>query len=430
LILREPPAPGARGVPLCQLGEDALTAAARWAKSMQASTLCIQGPPGTGKTFTAAHAINALLQQGRRVGITSNSHKAIENLLRECHRQNPQLRSLYVTNGGEEIAADCPGVTIAKSIDAFDAYEGGLVAGTAWLFAREEWAGALDHLFIDEAGQVCLANTAAVASAAGNLVILGDQMQLEQPVQGAHPGESGRSALDYYLEGHATVPPELGLFLGVTHRLHPEICQFISDLVYEGRLQPALGNASRKIFVGRTALAGIRFMPVEHEGNCQACNEEVAAVVALARQLLGAAKFGPDGRPAGTIGLEDILLIAPYNAQVRRLRAALPNARVGSIDRFQGQQADVVILSMCSSFGEYGSRGLDFILDKNRMNVALSRALSLAVVIGDPRIATSPGESVDAMRRINLYCRLVRDHGEKNPPGPAPVGQPLSAGVV
>lgn len=256
-----------------------------------------------------------------------------------------------------------------------------------------------------------------MAAAAENLVLIGDQMQLEQPVQGTHPGESGLSVLEYYLDGHATVPTTLGLFLAETRRLHPEICRFVSDLVYDGRLQAIAGNENRRIVLSKsgnliTTAAGIVFSPLEHDGNTQASAEEVDRVLAITKEIVGQPKVGADGKPDGKITLNDVLFVAPYNMQVRRLREALPvGARVGSVDKFQGQEAEVVIVSMCSSFGEYGSRGIEFILDRNRMNVALSRARTLAIVVGDPRIATTPAYSIDTMRRINLYCRLIRKHG-------------------
>lgn len=419
LLMREAPQLAGKDQSLRRTNEDVVDAAIRCVQLMKRSTLCVQGPPGTGKTYTAARAILALRAAGKNVGVTSNSHKAIENLLRECHAlSDGNFSPLYVTNNpSEELLRDCPGIVLSRSAEAHSRYSGGLVAGTAWLFSREEWTTELNHLFVDEAGQVSLANMAAMVAATENLILIGDQMQLEQPVQGAHPGESGLSALEYYLDGHATVPTTLGLFLGETRRLHPDICRFVSDLVYDGRLQAIAGNENRRIVLSKsgkliTTDAGIVFSPLEHEGNTQASAEEVERILAITKELVGRPKIGPDGKPNGKITINDILFVAPYNMQVRRLREALPaGARVGSVDKFQGQEAEVVIMSMCSSFGEYGSRGIEFILDRNRMNVALSRAQTLAIVVGDPRIATTPASSIDAMRRLNLYCRLVREHG-------------------
>ena len=418
LFWRQPPRLKGKAQTLRRSGETVVDAAVRCVASMSDATLCIQGPPGTGKTYTAARSILSLLATGKKVGITSNSHKAIQNLLCECYKlADGEISSLYVSNSPpEDLLALCTGLETCASGDAHNRYVGGLISGTAWLFARPEWAGELDHLFIDEAGQVSLANVAAMSAATSNLVLMGDQMQLEQPVQGTHPGESGMSALDYYLNGHATVPANLGLFLGETRRLHPAICRFVSDLVYDGRLKSAPGNENLSIKRPASSKfikvdAGIVFSPVEHDGNIQASDEELARILTITRQLLRRPKTGRDGKPGGVVKIEDILFVAPYNMQVRKMRDRLPTgARVGSVDKFQGQEADIVILSMCSSFGEYGSRGLEFILDRNRMNVALSRARTLAIVVGDPRIATSPANSIDAMRRINLFCCIVQEH--------------------
>lgn len=411
--------------PLRAPGEDIVKAAVRIAAGMQTSTLCLQGPPGTGKTTTAAFMIKALLGQGKRVGVTSNSHKAILNLLRSCNTQlQGTLSGIKVgTDPADPFFVEAPRmVAVETSTTALATYQGGVVAGTAWLFARPDWIGQLDYLFVDEAGQVSVANLTAMSRSTTNIVLLGDQMQLEQPTQGSHPGESGLSVLNYYLRGHATIPDSLGLFLPESRRMHPEVCRFVSDLAYEGRLKASPGNERRRLLptnkngVLDAIEAGIIFDPMVHDGNVQASDEEVARVVELASQLVGRELTDRDGRVTGKLSWADILFVAPYNMQVRKLRAALPaDARVGSVDKFQGQEAPVVFVSMCSSYGEYGSRGIEFILDPNRMNVAISRAQVLAVVVGDPRIALTPAGNIPGMRRLNLYCRLIQQCQLKHP---------------
>ena len=358
--------------------------------------------------------ILALVEAGKSVGITSNSHKAIENLLLACARQSPAFRALKM-GGSEDISTRCPQITrVSQNKEADERFSGGVIGGTAWLFSREEWANRLDYLFVDEAGQVSLANLVAMSRSTANLVVLGDQMQLEQPTQGSHPGESGESILNYYLQKHATIPPELGLFLPITHRLQPEICRFISEMIYESRLQPAPGNEKRRLEAKRTGEtlglpeAGLLFVPVEHEGNVQASAEEAEAIARIIADLEGRTVYGPDGVAQGKFGPQNLLVVAPYNMQVRKLRELLPGQRIASVDKFQGQEADVVIVSMCSSFGEYGSRGLEFILDENRLNVAISRARTLAIVVGDPRIARTAAGTIPGMHRLNLYCRLTQ----------------------
>jgi len=419
LLLRQPPQISGRvkGTTLLKSGESPSEAALRVARSMRESTLCIQGPPGAGKTETGAQIIAELLGRGKKVGITSNSHKAIFNLLQAVGQKLPGGVS------GCGCVRDVPEDFIQKhptfqfnetNAAAAGAHVDGLIAGTAWLFARDDMVERLDYLFVDEAGQVSLANVAAMSRAAANLVLLGDQMQLEQPVQGAHPGQSGASALGYYLQDHAVIPDDLGIFLASTFRMHPKLCRFVSEMVYEGRLQAESGN-ERQVLHLPTGIrwlrktAGILFSAVAHEGNSQCSDEEVARVAAIVKELLTCRLTKKSGKPR-RLELNDILCVAPYNMQVRRLQAALPaDARIGSVDKFQGQQAAVVIISMCSSFGEAGPRGLSFLLDKNRINVALSRATTLAIVVGDPRLVYSPANSIADVERINLYCRLVAD---------------------
>lgn len=412
-------------------GESPLDAALRVTRVMQGGCLVIQGPPGTGKTFTAAHVILDLLARNKRVGVTSNSHKAIVNVLEACgecaRKAGEQLVGIKVGGGGVgKLFDENSGIRhVEDNPDGRGAYNGGIVGGTAWLFARPEWEGVLDFLFVDEAGQVPLANVVAVARSSANLILLGDQMQLEQPVQGSHPGDAGLSALQYALKDikmsqpdspvfHAVIPSDYGIFLGESRRMHPSVCSFISDSIYEGRLKSHPDCANQKIACLPAlnglvkAEHGILFCGVEHDGNIQRSDEEAAQVKRIFDELLGRQFTGKDG--AGRVlTLDDFLFVAPYNAQVRALTEALPNqARVGSVDKFQGQEAPVCIISLCSSFGEYGSRGLSFILDRNRMNVAISRAKCLAIVVADPRIAMNEAGTIEEMMLTNLFCKIVR----------------------
>ena len=356
-------------------GEVATDAAIRVARSMTSGCLVVQGPPGTGKTYTAAYVINTLLASGKRVGIASNSHKAVVNLLIECGKlARDNGRSLQgIKVGGEHeglLFADNPALRyVETNKDARAAYANGVIGGTAWLFTLPEWEGTLDFLFIDEAGQVSLANAVAMARCAKNLILFGDQMQLEQPIQGTHPGDAGLSALQYALKDlrtsqpdlpvfHAVVPSDYGLFLGESRRMHPSVCRFISESIYEGRLGSHPDCANQRIALAPDARgivtkeSGVLFIGVEHDGNIQQSDEEVERVKAVYNELLRRPYTASDGSTK-SLALEDFLFITPYNAQVRALQAALPNgARVGSVDKFQGQEAPVCILSLCSSYGE------------------------------------------------------------------------------
>jgi predicted RecB family nuclease len=415
--------------PVHKAGETAVDAVTRVSGAMNGGCLVVQGPPGTGKSYTASRVITSLLAAGKKVGVASNSHKAVVNLLIACGNAARERGQHLV---GIKVGGEATGPVFTENVnlrylesttEAFAAYSNGIVGGTAWLFTRPEWEGTLDFLFIDEAGQVSLANAVAMARCAKNLVLLGDQMQLEQPIQGGHPGDAGLSVLQYALKDtktsrpdahvlHPVVPPDYGIFLGESRRMHPSVCRFISESIYDGRLN-AFGDCARqKIAVPAglkghvTVESGIVFSGVEHDGDIQQSNEEVERVLAIFGELLERQYTDKDGKTR-PLELKDFLFIAPYNAQVRALQAKLPvNARVGSVDKFQGQEAPVCILSLCSSYGEYGSRGLGFILDRNRVNVAISRAQCLAVVVADPRIATTPTDSLEEMMLIDLFCKL------------------------
>lgn len=418
-LLRQPPQVKnlERGASLTRPDEDTVDACVRIVRDMVDSTLCIQGPPGTGKTYTASKMISALVKDGKKIGVTSNSHNAILNVLSACAQVMPTQFSAIKAGGDSDdpIFEKHPGIVhVAGNAEAANAFKTGVIGGTAWLFARPEMANRLDYLFVDEAGQVSIANLAGMCHAARNIVLIGDQMQLGQPIQGSHPGESGQSLLQYLLQDHAVVPPDLGVFLGVTRRMHPEICSFISGSVYEDRLNAHPQTRNRVLVIppqlATTPLvpSGIVFCDVLHAGNIQGSDEEAQLIAEITEHLLKCEHTDSSGRSLGLLQLSDILYVAPYNLQVRKLRNSLPfGARVGSVDKFQGQEAPVVIISMCSSAGDFGSRGLQFLLNKNRLNVAVSRAQSLTIIVGDSRIAQTSAGTVKDMELINMFCRLV-----------------------
>lgn len=247
-----------------------------------------------------------------------------------------------------------------------------------------------------------------MSGSARNIVMLGDPMQLPMPTQGSHPGHSGKSCLEYMLAGERTIDPEMGVFLPTSFRMHPDICAVISDLVYEGKLgwdsrcehhvlSPALGSAV-------PATSGIVWHPVERTGNAQSSREEADAVAALVDDLLGR-RFHAERNTPLTLG--DILIVTPCNAQVQQLTRRLPDgARVGTVDLFQGQEAPVVIISMASSSADIAPRGMDFLFDTNRLNVAVSRAQALTIIVGSEELARSTPGTVAQMRQANMVCRL------------------------
>jgi uncharacterized protein len=291
-----------------------------------------------------------------------------------------------------------------------------LIAGTAWLFSRPELDQALDYLFIDEAGQVSLADAVAMGVSARNIVLVGDQMQLGQPIQGVHPGDSGQSVLEYLLRDQATIPPDRGIFLPTTWRMHERICRFISEAVYDGRLEPEPENQRQRLVLAddcHPALAptGIRFVPVEHSGCSQKSEAEAALITTLVGSLVGQGYRDRQGFEH-TIGLKDVLVVAPYNVQVNYLRSVLPpDARVGTVDKFQGQQAEVVLISMTTSSGEELPRNIEFLYSRNRLNVAISRARCLAVVLASPKLLEIPCRTVEQMKLVNTLC-WVREYAD------------------
>ena len=281
-----------------------------------------------------------------------------------------------------------------------------IVGATAWFFSRDDNVQAFDWLFVDEAGQVGLANMLAMGRAARNIVLVGDPRQLPQVIQGAHPDPANLSCLEWMLGVHATVPPDRGIFLPASRRMHPDVCRFISDQVYEGRLTSHSDTARQAVTGTSLPATGAFWVPVPHEGNAQIASEEVAAIQAVAQELLTGNWTEKDGttRP---MRQSDIIVVAPYNAQVNALRDALPaDIRVGTVDKFQGQEAPICLLSMTASSAEETPRGMDFLFSLNRINVAVSRAKGLAVVFGSPRLREAKCETVEQMRLVNTLCAL------------------------
>lgn len=390
--------------PLRRAGETATEAARRLVLELDGGCLPIQGPPGTGKTRTGAEMAVDLVEQGKKVGVVAQSHAVIGNLLDEiCRRADARGTSVRVAQKAkpEEGARDAR-VERVQSREVRDALAGGLqvVGGTAWLFAREDLAESIDVLFIDEAGQFALANALAVAASARNVVLLGDPNQLAQPSQGAHPPGSAASVLEHMLGNDVTIGEEAGLFLDRTFRLRPEVCAFVSDAFYESRLTPTEDTSLRTFTGGRN---GLRFEAVTHIGNKIESPEEVARVSELVDELLG--EEWTDEHGTRRVGLHDILIVAPYNAQVELLRERLPaGARVGTVDKFQGQQAPVAIYSMASSTSEDAPRGMDFLYSRNRLNVAVSRAQGRAIIVASPALFRVRCKTPEQMRLANALC--------------------------
>ncbi len=416
LLGRRPRLAGqAEGAPLRRDGETGVSAARRLVMALEGGTLAIQGPPGTGKTFTGARMICDLARAGRKVGVCAVSHKVIRNLLEKvveaAKEESVALRCCHKTD--KESEAQGGGIVVVsdnrKARDALRSRTPVVLGGTAFLWSREEFFDSVDVLFVDEAGQMSLANVLAIAQCAPALVLLGDPRQLEQPLQGSHPEGTEISALDHVLRGAMTIADDRGLFLEETWRLHPAICRLTSELFYEGRLSPRPGLEKQAI-LGPVPIAGagLWFLPVAHDGNQSSSREEVDAVAALVERLTSGNVRWRDGDGAEhSLSREEILVIAPFNAQVADLTARLPGVRVGTVDRFQGQEAPVGSYSMTTSSSEDAPRGMEFLYSLNRFNVATSRARCACVVVGSPRLFEPECRTPGQMRLANACCRYL-----------------------
>ena len=376
------------------------------------SYLVIQGPPGSGKTYTGARLIVSLIAQGKRIAVTATSHKAIHNLLDEVLKaaleERVAVTGLKKGSGSPDTLYAGEGFENTSDNKACASSEASVVAGTSWLFAREEMTGRFDYLFVDEAGQISLADAVAMSPCARNIVLLGDPQQLPHVTQGIHPGGAGLSVLEHLLDGASTVPADRGLFLEQSWRMHEDVCEFISELAYEGRLRSEA--SCQRQFVTSTGLngTGLRYLAVEHLGNAQQSPEEAQVIAAEVRRLLETGTFTDRGGGRRPLTPADILVVAPYNMQVHCLLQSLPaGVEVGTVDKFQGREAPVVFFSMASSSGDDIPRGLEFLFSRNRLNVAVSRAKALAVLVCSPRLLETRCRTVDQMRLVNGLCAFA-----------------------
>lgn len=380
---------------------DAVT---RLGSSLRGEVLAVQGPPGTGKSTAGAELIRGLLDDGLRVGVTALSHQVIGNLLWKIDR--PALQKCDDDDWCGAALVEHTNDN-AEVVVALTTRQHRLVGGTAWLWARPEMRDTVDVLVIDEAGQFALANAVAVSGAARSMVLLGDPQQLPQPARAEHPHGAGVSALEHLLDGHDTIPPDRGIFLDTTWRMHPQITDFVSATSYDGRLQSGSGLHTQRLVGSALAGSGLRWVPVEHSGNESASDEEAQIVESIVAEALRASwvdEFG-DQQP---ITADDVLVVAAYNAHVARLRNVLPgDIEVGTVDKFQGREAAVVIYSLASSSADDAPRGVEFLYDVHRLTVAVSRARALCVIVGSPRLLDAEARNVRQLRLVNALCRYV-----------------------
>jgi uncharacterized protein len=384
----------------------------RLAGALDNSVLAIQGPPGSGKTHLAARMICKLAKEGKKIGVCALSHKVIRHLLDAVVVQadDPRdVRCMQRSDYDEETLDIAIARDNEPALDALKSGEANVVGGTSYLWATEASFEVLDFLFIDEAGQMSLADVMAVAQATKNLILVGDPQQLERPIKANHPAETDESALEHLLGEAKTISDEQGMFLPRTHRLHPKICDFTSQVFYDGRLESEQVARNRSL-AGHPWLdaAGLWFVPVDHEGNGNSSPEEVAVIANIAESLLapGVERFRSIGN-SESVKWKDILIVAPYNAQVSDLKARLPDARVGTVDKLQGQEASIVIYSLTSSSPGEVPRGMEFFFSLNRFNVATSRGETTVIVVGNPRLFEPECKTPRQMQLANAFCRYL-----------------------
>ena len=409
ILLRRPPRTRS-GAPLPR-GDDAADAITAALLDLDSSYLAVHGPPGTGKTFTAAKIITRLVNEhGWRIGVVAQSHAVVENLFRDVVAAGVDAgRVAKKDNNGQ---GDEPSWTVIDQSEypSFIAeHPGCVVGGTAWDFANDARVprASLDLLVIEEAGQFCLANTIAVAPAATNLLLLGDPQQLPQVSQGIHPEPVNASALGWLVDGAHTLPPERGYFLDLSYRMHPQVCAAVSQLSYDKRLRSFESVTAARRLDG--CAPGVRLLEIAHDGNATESPEEADAIVAEIGGLLGS--VWTDEKGSRPLDQEHILVVTPYNAQVVLLRQRLDAAgfdgvRAGTVDKFQGQQAPVVFISMVASSIDDVPRGISFLLNRNRLNVAVSRAKYTAVIVRSQALTEYLPSTPDRLVELGAFLSL------------------------
>ena len=413
LLRRNLPSFGNGGGPAAGAFTDDLESILAWATNLDGAVVAIQGPPGTGKTYTGAHIVLALVRADKRVGICAMSHAAIANLLREVVKvftaagEIDSLRAIVKSDDRQEDAPAGVTVTTDNKWCAKDEYN--LVAGTTWLFSGNDMQAApVDVLLIDEAGQLALVDALAATSSARNLILLGDPSQLPQVSQAVHPNDSGASVLEHILGTAPTIPAERGVFLGQTRRMHPDICDFISQQIYDGRLGWHPSCAIQTTSHG----TGLRWLRAVHSGSTTSSLVEAQLVHRQIIELLGSSWTDAAGTTK-VLQPNDIMVVAPYNDQVNLIRDVLRSdartsaVRVGTVDKFQGQEAAVVLFTMTTSTAADMPRGPRFLFSKNRLNVAISRARCLAYLICTDELLDSRARDVEEMKLIATLCAFV-----------------------
>ena len=413
LLKRDLPAFVADHGPLDGTFTDSIDDMTTWVRHLDHSYVAIQGPPGTGKTYSGARMVHSLIKAGKRVGITAMSHNAIDNLLEEIvdyFQECGDSTELKAVRRGTKLdTGPLPGVTYAHSNGPAANAKYNLVAGTTWLFAGKDLKNSpVNVLVVDEAGQLALADALAASRSAESLVLLGDPLQLPQVSMAAHPGGGGRSVLQHILGDDTTMPSHRGVFLSETRRMHPNVCTFISEQIYEGRLT---SHEDCKV-QDTTSGTGLRWLPATHIDRSTECPEEADIVAEEINRLVGQEWTDATGAKAH-LEVDDFMVVAPYNDQVRAIRTRLDTdpatrgVQVCTVDKFQGREAPVVFFTMTTSSAADMPRGADFLFSRHRLNVAISRARCLAYLVCTEELLNARARSVTDMRLISTLCSFV-----------------------
>lgn len=391
--------------------ENTLDLAFDWVLKLELSTLPIQGPPGTGKSYTASHMIVRLIQERKKIGITALSHKVITNLLKKVQDAASEagIKIRMIQKVSEGFNEEVNWMTLSSHDEIkSNLNSANVIAGTSFFWCKPDYRETLDYLFVDEAGQLSLIDTMAISHAAKNLILLGDPQQLTQPQQGVHPEGTEVSALEHVLQGNKTISDSQGVFLRETWRMHPNICEFDSQMFYENKLSSISDLINQRI-TGNTKYKGsdLFLEEVEHQGNTSSSLEEVGIISQIIDDLTKGDVFWFDKENVQkTVTLGDIKVITPYNAQVQSLLDRMPEIDIGTVDKFQGQEAPIIIYSVATSSPQEAPRGMSFLYSPNRFNVAVSRARGIFILVANKTIFEPDCKSPGQIKLANPFCRF------------------------
>ncbi len=377
-----------------------------WASNLNHSYLAIQGPPGTGKSYTASQLIIDLVKnKNKKIGITALSHKVITGLLEKIYAEDTSIRIIQKTD-----TTDLPWQTTNKNEKVIEESNNcHIIAGTSFMWSRNEFANTVDYLFIDEAGQLALIDTLAMAGCCRNMILLGDPQQLQQPQQGIHPEGNEVSALAHIMNNKLTIDKEQGIFLERTWRMHPAICAFDSEQFYENKLQ-TMDFLQNQQICGNTPFAGSGLFHVtaNHTANTNASTQEVEIITTIVNNLTnGSCTWIDEQNKTTVLRRQDIKIISPYNAQVQKLQQAIEDVAIGTVDKFQGQEAPVIIYSVATSSPEDAPRGMEFLYSPNRFNVAVSRARAVFIMVANESIFQPLCKNPEQIKLANPFCRFI-----------------------